>query len=463
MLGSALLDCAIGLIFIYLLLSIVCTTITEGVSAIFRIRAQCLEKGLRELLKEKSNKTAANPSPANETATDQTVKKADTNSFTETLFRHPLLNCLFQGEYQPESSRKWYSCLKFWKISFPSYIPSRNFALALMDTVFPEKIEEKSEPSKNSSESVDPVSAEKNEDDHKNNESSSQIPTESLQAKIDDIPNQIQNQSNQPLDQGTYFKKALQSSFDATNADLAKVREEVEKWFDSSMDRIAGWYKKRVQLIVFIIATILVLLVNVDSIAIINCLSQNKEVRDQMVAFAIDYAKEEEAAAQAAQVQQNPAIPKPGDAPKTSEASKSPETPVTEGAKDTTNAKNSPPDNSQKGNIASQKPSEDPAYEKLKKAQDALAKASVVGLPIGWNNIDPRTDWPTSFSGWLQKLCGWLLTALAISLGAPFWFDVLSKFISIRSSLKPDDKKPDDKKPDEKKPEKDPKLLADNA
>jgi hypothetical protein len=34
----------------------------------------------------------------------------------------------------------------------------------------------------------------------------------------------------------------------------------------------------------------------------------------------------------------------------------------------------------------------------------------------------------------LSKILGWLLTAGALSLGAPFWFDVLSKFINIRGS-----------------------------
>jgi hypothetical protein len=33
-----------------------------------------------------------------------------------------------------------------------------------------------------------------------------------------------------------------------------------------------------------------------------------------------------------------------------------------------------------------------------------------------------------------------LLTAVAVSLGAPFWFDVLNKFIAFRSSGKPPEK-----------------------
>jgi hypothetical protein len=39
----------------------------------------------------------------------------------------------------------------------------------------------------------------------------------------------------------------------------------------------------------------------------------------------------------------------------------------------------------------------------------------------------------------LVKLAGWFVTALALSLGAPFWFDTLSKFINIRGTgVKPD-------------------------
>jgi hypothetical protein len=41
---------------------------------------------------------------------------------------------------------------------------------------------------------------------------------------------------------------------------------------------------------------------------------------------------------------------------------------------------------------------------------------------------------------WLMALIGWLITALAIMLGAPFWFDVLNKFMVIRSTVKPNEK-----------------------
>ncbi len=34
---------------------------------------------------------------------------------------------------------------------------------------------------------------------------------------------------------------------------------------------------------------------------------------------------------------------------------------------------------------------------------------------------------------------GWILTAVAISMGAPFWFDMLNKVVAVRSSVKPQD------------------------
>ena len=41
---------------------------------------------------------------------------------------------------------------------------------------------------------------------------------------------------------------------------------------------------------------------------------------------------------------------------------------------------------------------------------------------------------------WLiKKFAGWFMTGLALSLGAPFWFDLLSKFVNIRGAgVKPE-------------------------
>jgi hypothetical protein len=52
------------------------------------------------------------------------------------------------------------------------------------------------------------------------------------------------------------------------------------------------------------------------------------------------------------------------------------------------------------------------------------------GLPL-CNRI---VNLPTDLNGWLAKILGVLITGLAAAQGAPFWFDILKKFINIRST-----------------------------
>ncbi|HEV8042481.1 MAG TPA: hypothetical protein VGP62_26625 [Bryobacteraceae bacterium] len=50
MLQSGVLDVAIGLIFVYLLLALICTTINEWLAGILKTRPLMLEKGIANLL-----------------------------------------------------------------------------------------------------------------------------------------------------------------------------------------------------------------------------------------------------------------------------------------------------------------------------------------------------------------------------------------------------------------------------
>ena len=49
-------------------------------------------------------------------------------------------------------------------------------------------------------------------------------------------------------------------------------------------------------------------------------------------------------------------------------------------------------------------------------------------VPMGWT---PELLHRTEPSAWLFSLTGWLVTGFAISLGAPFWFDLLQKLMNI--------------------------------
>ncbi|MHA6828935.1 hypothetical protein ACQUJV_22350 [Ralstonia pseudosolanacearum] len=61
-------------------------------------------------------------------------------------------------------------------------------------------------------------------------------------------------------------------------------------------------------------------------------------------------------------------------------------------------------------------------------AADAPAELADLPIPIGWH------DKPSGSLAILAKIVGCLITALAISLGAPFWFDTLQKFLNLRTT-----------------------------
>jgi hypothetical protein len=67
--------------------------------------------------------------------------------------------------------------------------------------------------------------------------------------------------------------------------------------------------------------------------------------------------------------------------------------------------------------------------------KDVVEAISTASLPIGWSEL-PRRD------QWLTMILGWLITAFAVSLGAPFWFDLLNKFINVRASGKAPEEEP---------------------
>ena len=71
--------------------------------------------------------------------------------------------------------------------------------------------------------------------------------------------------------------------------------------------------------------------------------------------------------------------------------------------------------------------------------RDSGKNLQKVGVPLGWTAPPWKSlDFPL---GWLNKLAGLALTTFAVSLGAPFWFDLLNKFMNIRSAGKAPDEK----------------------
>jgi hypothetical protein len=223
------------------------------------------------------------------------------------------------------------------------------------------------------------------------------------------------------LNQNARLRSALNSIVDAAGNDVGKARENIETWFNSGMDRVSGWYKRRTQIVIFGMGLFVAIAVNADSVTLAKKLSTNRALRDSLVAASDAYAK-----ANATTSPSSTSAPSPP-------------------AANPTPSPNPCWENECRGN-------EDSPQCKLRKNHCAI---EALGLPIGWSGEDdlyPGSKYknPSGSSRvWLQSVIadhgfGWLLTALAISLGAPFWFDLLNKFIVVRSTVKPKEKSPEE-------------------
>src|SRR6202035_3243101 len=57
-------------------------------------------------------------------------------------------------------------------------------------------------------------------------------------------------------------------------------------------------------------------------------------------------------------------------------------------------------------------------------------ESAVLGTMLGWT----RDSVPGDSAAWLERILGWIFTAIAVSLGAPFWFDSLNRFVNLRNA-----------------------------
>ena len=62
-------------------------------------------------------------------------------------------------------------------------------------------------------------------------------------------------------------------------------------------------------------------------------------------------------------------------------------------------------------------------------------------------------DWYHHGGMWLLKVGGLLITGLAVSLGAPFWFDTLNRFMNIRNAGRAPDESRGKTKPADNQPQ----------
>lgn len=325
MFGSEVLDVVIGVVFVYLTLSLICSAIQEAIASFLRLRARFLYAGIRNLLSDPNGE-----------------------GLVRDLFNHPLIDSLFPGEYRPGSHH-----------NLPSYIPPRAFALAIMDIAAPQApgLPSGAAGATAAGQAAFPGSA---------------LPN------ISPLRDNLVRSSVVPPPVG----KALLTLTDAASGDAATVRQNIEQWYSNAMDRVSSAYKRRIHAIILVLGCVVAAAVNADSINIVSALSTNKAVRDSLIASV------------------------------------------------TQNAARTASDVNTQGAAASTP--QDPRV--------LVQQIRDTGLPVGWVMNSAPGDFrsvPLSPWLWVQKLIGILLTVAAISMGAPFWFDLLNKVTVVRSAIKP--------------------------
>lgn len=193
MFGSNILDLAFGLIFTFLVISLVASSATEAVASAMKWRANTLLDGVKTLLND-----------------------PDFTGLAKTLYNHAYVNARGNGvaESQKKLSAK------------PSYINPKHFANALID-----------------------------------------IAKMADGTNIESIQKQINDNIHDPQ-----IRTMLNGIVQRAGGNISRVRDEIAGWFDSSMDRISGVYKRKTQLISFLIGFLLVGTLNINTIRVAEAL-----------------------------------------------------------------------------------------------------------------------------------------------------------------------------------------------
>lgn len=374
MFDSVVLDVVIGLIFVYLLYSLLATIIQEIVATNFGFRAKILEKAVMRMLDDGQSSKSRISSFLHLFL----VRKSKQPPFTSQFYNHPLIKYLAQD--------KWHSK--------PAYLSAQNFSKVLIDLLR-----------------------------GKQHEASKQYGP-----SIEDALKEGRTKWGEtPINKET--GEYLCSIWVDAEGNIDRFKKNLEDWFDETMDRASGWYKQYTQVILLFVGFGIAMLFNVDTLQIVRKLEKDPALRQQLVAQAEAYGKA------------HPNLPEELRMEKQRNEA------LLAAVKDSS---------SKMTRLDSMNQLSQAKYDSLKMHRDSLFTQATrlvqndIGkinnaLALGWGNYGGASGFfgkvcyviCSSFCG--IKLLGLALTAIAISLGAPFWFDILNKLTRLRGALKGED------------------------
>lgn len=170
------------------------------------------------------------------------------------------------------------------------------------------------------------------------------------------------------------LRRLVGDTLGTARASVEEARAAIARWFDDSMERVSGWYKRRTQVATFLVALGAAILANASAFQAAIIIHGDARLRSELVAIAQSL----------------------------------------------------------------------PAWSTQAELGQAAGKlsAELARMPIGWNTCERVLDREACAGGvseryWTKLFLwplGWLVTALATTIGAPFWFDMLSMLMRLRAS-----------------------------
>lgn len=407
MLGSKILEVVIGIIFIFLLYSLLVTAIQEILSSIFFLRARMLRIAIRRMLIDDKTQKCKN---ANSSFWHSILVRTE-NMLS---FFFPFLRRFWKPEsnlatlFYEQPGIKYLGLSNWYKR--PSFIKPENFAKTLCDILI------------NSS---------------KTNNNESQKISETLNANVITYKEKVISIDPETLEY-------INSLWRDAQQDADKFKTLLSNWFLETMDRLSIAYKHRTQLNVFIIGFIIAFAFNVDTVSITNKLSKDDKARSELAQLASSYMSNQDK--NSVKSNQNDTMNNASSDTITVEIQK-----VFTMLREDVNASNNLialgwdiPENFNKS-IRFDSIIKANANIKGKKRKTKLNICQQCTQTLYNNRPKPvREDTELTISEKLKyvncvasknkSFIGILITAIAISLGAPFWFDLLSKIMKLRST-----------------------------
>lgn len=370
MMSSGILDIVVGLVFIYLLYSLLATLVQEIIATHFSFRAKMLERAIFRMLEDENKFNSRFSGIICLFAKPRNGGKK--NSPSGEFYKHPLIKFL------SENSSK----------SKPSYINRHTFSKVIVDLLRGDEAR-----------------------------------------PGDNEPGLIQSALDQGITKWGNVEISpetlsyLRSVWTDAKSDITQFKNHLEGWFDETMDRTTGWYKKHTQFILFFVGFAIAVVFNVDTLKIVDKLEKDPKLREQLVQQAGAFMEAH---------------------PDLDVQLKEKELEYTKALAELNN-RELQPDQDLAGSLAKDS-IELEKYKLLQARRDTLLNhaeslirndiANVQhSLGMDWSNFNCQSGWKNCLINLLKSLFGWTITAIALSLGAPFWFDLLNKLMKLRASV----------------------------